>query len=234
MKSLTRNEQLHVDSIRELRESPLFDVQVDEQGDIWFPLAEFEPLSESKAEWEDVRLGDTLKECALRFEYLTCKWTYADSERQLYGEFHLPHFYQALIGVPPRHNDLATEEETALLAGLRMIDSAPVRATGEAAFVRIEQHKDPLDIWYQDRYLFDAQNNSQGFVKMELSYCGYLDALRLTKGAFGWQLLFVDASLQGSGFRPHRENLTTMLEVFPAAFPQYDYGPLIGRLEARL
>ena len=119
------------------------------------------------------------------------------------------------------------------MSELRMVDFAPVRATGEAAFIRIEPHKDRLEIWYQDRYLFDEDTNTQGFLRMELDYCEYLETLRLTKGAFGWQLLFVDVSLRDREFAWHVENLTAMLETFPAAFPQYDYTPLRHRLQAR-
>ena len=153
---------------------------------------------------------------------------------ELHGEFYLPHLYRALIGEAPRHNDLASEHDRLLMSELRMIDFAPVRATGEAAFIRIEPHKDQLEIWYQDRYLYDEDTNTQGFLRMDLDYCGYLEALRLTKGTFGWQMLFVDASLRGLEFRPHRDNLTAMMRTFPAAFPQHDYTPLASRLEARL
>ncbi|WP_326761279.1 hypothetical protein OHB35_40110 [Streptomyces phaeochromogenes] len=229
---LTQSETLQTESIRELVQSPLFEAAY-EQEDITFPLATFDPLSDENPEWADVRLSDELKECALRFVSLSCEWSLASRDRNLDGEFSLPHLYLAITRDPPRHNDLATESERALLADLRMIDSAPRRATGEAAFIRLEPHKETLEIWYQDRYLFDEQNNTQGFLKMELSYCDYLDTLRLTKGAFGWQMLFVDASLRGSGFRAHVENLTNMLETFPAAFPQYDYTALVNRLEAR-
>ncbi|WP_433179462.1 hypothetical protein [Actinoallomurus sp. CA-150999] len=233
MNPLTRSEELQVESIREVNDNPLFEVTY-EQESMSFPLADFDPLSETKKEWEHVRLSTELKDCALRFWSLSCGWSAVDPKRDLYGEFHLRHLYRALIGDPPRHNDLASERERRLMAELRMIDFAPTRATGEAAFIRIEPHKDQLEIWYQDRYLYDAENNTQGFLRMELDYCAYLETLRLTKGAFGWQMLFVDASLRDSEFRTHMENLTNMLETFPSAFPQYDYAPLVNRLEARL
>jgi hypothetical protein len=230
---LTRSETLQTESIRELAQSPLFDATY-EQDVITFPLATFDPLSDEDPKWTDVLLSDELKERALRFVSLSCDWSFTSTERNLTGEFCLPHLYLALTRDPPRHNDLANEHERALLASLRMIDSVPHRATGEAAFIRIEPHKETLEIWYQDRYLFDEQRNTQGFLKMELSYCEYLDTLRLTKGALGWQMLFVDASLRDSGFRPHVENLTNMLETFPSLFPQHDYTPLLSRLKARL
>ncbi|GAB3989557.1 hypothetical protein GCM10029978_114980 [Actinoallomurus acanthiterrae] len=233
MEPLTRSEELQVESVRELSDSPLFDVTC-EQERMSFPLADFDPLSQLKEEWEHVRLSAELKNCALRFWSLSCQWSCADPKREFNGEFCLPHLCRALLRDPPRHNDLASERERRLMSELRMIDFAPVRATGEAAFIRIEPHKDQLEIWYQDRYLYDAEDNTQGFLRMELDYCGYLDTLRLTKGAFGWQMLFVDASLRDREFRSHVESLTNMLETFPSVFPQYDYAPLMSRLEARL
>ncbi|MFD8365318.1 hypothetical protein [Streptomyces hygroscopicus] len=233
MMPLTQSEEAQIDSITELNRSALFDSEY-EQEDMTFPLARFDPLSETDPDWAGVLLSTELKECALRFASLSCDWSFAGSDRKLYGEFYLRHVYLALIEEPPLHNDLATESERALLAELRMIDSAPKRATGEATFIRIEPHKETLEIWYQDRYLFDENHNTQGFLKMELSYCEYLDTLRVTKGAFGWQMLFVDASLRDNGFRAHVENLQNMLEVFPSAFPRYDYTPVMSRLEARL
>lgn len=235
--TLTRSETLQTDSIGELVDSPLFDVTWEQQ-DITFPLATFDPLSDAEPHLTEVRLSAEVLERALRFVSLSCEWSLASSAtssgRSLDGEFHLPHLYLALVRDAPRYNDLASERERALLAGLRMIDSAPSRASGEAAFIRVEPHKDTLEIWYQDRYLFHEDHNTQGFLRMDLSYPEYLDVLQLTKGVFGWQLLFVDVSLSEPDLRPHLESVTTMLEVFPSVFPQHDYAPLQGRLAARL
>ena len=231
--TLTQSETLQTDSIRELVDSPLFDVTW-EQRDITFPLATFDPLSGDEPALAGVRLSAELKERALRFVSLSCEWSLTSAGRSLDGEFRLPHLYLALVRDAPRYNDLAPERERGLMAGLRKIDSAPSRATGEAAFIRVEPDKDTLEIWYQDRYLFHEDHNTQGFLRMDLGYPEYLDVLRLTKGVFGWQLLFVDVSLRESELRPHLESVTTMLEVFPSEFPQYDYAPLQGRLAARL
>jgi hypothetical protein len=231
--ALTRNESLLLESIGELAESDRFDVTW-EQGELTFPLATFDPLSDGEPELAGVRMSAELKECAPRFVSLSCEWSFASSGRSLDGEFSLPHLYLALVRHAPRHNDLASERDRALLAELRMIDSAPRRATGESAFVRVEPDKDTLEIWYQDRYLFHEEHNTQGFLRMDLSYREYLDTLRLTKGVFGWQMLFVDASLRDPALRPHLASVTTMLETFPSVFPRYDYASLQRRLAARL
>ena len=36
---------------------------------------------------------------------------------------------------------------------------------------------------------------------MDVDYCEYLDALLLTKGTFGWQYLFTEASLRDDRFQ---------------------------------
>lgn len=233
MAEFTSSESLQMDSIRKLIDSPLFDIEY-KRGDITFSLEDLEPISEDNPELAGVVLSDRLKRCSLRFSDISAEWSFVGDERSLDGEFRVPHLYLALIEDPPLCNDLAGDSERALLSELRMIDSAPRRATGEAAFVRVQPHKETLEVWYQDRYLFDAEENTQGFLRMEVDYCGYLEALRMAMGVLGWQMLFVDASLRAHGFREHVENLRNMLDVFPDVFPEYDYTPLRARLEARL
>lgn len=69
---------------------------------------------------------------------------------------------------------------------------------------------------------------------MDVDYCGYLAALLVTKGTYGWQYLFADVSLADDIHHHTVENARRMLEVFPRLFPGYDYAPLAARLEARL
>ncbi|MEV8310346.1 hypothetical protein AB0P36_24080 [Streptomyces flavidovirens] len=233
MKSLTPNEERHQESLDELRRSDAFDVLFDEQQKLWFALDEFLPLSDTKAEWADLELGPDLLRCSLRFKRISSQWRLTGSRQDLAGEFSLPHFYKTLIGAAPRATDDASENDRQLFSELRIIDSTPRDATGQAALVRIQLAKDPLEIWYQDRDLYDSVNNPQACVRTTLNYCEYLDALRLTKGTFGWQLLFTDVLLRDT-LQHRAETLTEMLEVFPAAFPAHDYTSLAERLEARL
>lgn len=232
-KELTPSDLAQIESVNELKSAGLFEVEF-EQRSTTFPMSWFDPLSDRKDEWAGVVLSERLKECALTFTSFSCRWHANDSELDLSGEFHMPHLFRALMGEPPECNDLATEQEEKLLSELRLIDAAPYRATGEAAFIRIEPHKDNLEIWHQDRYLYDEATNSQGFLRMKLDFCDYLATLRMTKGVFGWQLLFVDTLLRDDDFRHHVASLRNMLDVFPDAFPAYDYSDLRARLEARL
>ncbi len=69
---------------------------------------------------------------------------------------------------------------------------------------------------------------------MELSYGAYAETALATKGAFGWQYLFTDVNLSSPEFHAASRNLGESLALFSEAFPQYDYVPLVNRLEARL
>ncbi|MEU5698333.1 hypothetical protein [Streptomyces aurantiacus] len=231
-KELTLSDRAQLDSVNEIKATGEFDVHF-EQRPTTFPMSWFDPLSDRKAEWAGVILSQKLQECALTFTSFSCYWNSRDTELDLSGEFHLPHLFRSLMGNPPECNDLASERERKLLSQLRLIDAAPRRATGEATFIRIEAHKENLELWHQDRYLYDGGNNSQGFIKMELDLCGYLTMLRITKGTFGWQHLFADTLLRHEDFRHHVASIKNMLDVFPDTFPAYDYSDLRARLEAR-
>ena len=69
---------------------------------------------------------------------------------------------------------------------------------------------------------------------MDIDYCAYLAALRVTKGTFGWQYLFTEVSLAEEDYKNTARRLTDMLDVFPRLFPAHDYSELRARLEERL
>lgn len=232
MTSFSRSESLLLESIEELSGNSLFEMS-HVQGRISFSLSDFEPLSEHGEEWAGIEFSAELKECSPRFRGLSCEWHLIEDRRRLAGEFSLPHTFSAFDSPPPQYNDLATAGDRELFARLRIIDSAPERATGEATFLRLERNKKVFELWYQDRYLFDEESNTQGVVRLELDYCGYLEKLAATKGTFGWPLLFADVSLADDVFSEHVTNLRSMVEIFPSVFPQHDYAELRERLEAR-
>lgn len=100
--------------------------------------------------------------------------------------------------------------------------------------MRIRQDDAPLEIWYSALADIGDEPYPPGYIKMEITYCEYLDALLLTKGTYGWQYLYADISLRRSDFQEVFGYLRDMLELFPVEFQQYDYAPLRQRLEARL
>ncbi|MFI0465957.1 hypothetical protein ACH347_17935 [Saccharopolyspora sp. 5N102] len=89
--------------------------------------------------------------------------------------------------------------------------------------IRVEPNRAPQEIWVWDARI--------GALQMDL---GYLEALALTKGTFGWQYLFTDASLASDDFHHTARYLKSMLRVFPEIFPHHDYAGLQERLAARL
>ncbi|OKI38305.1 hypothetical protein A6A29_10030 [Streptomyces sp. TSRI0281] len=93
---------------------------------------------------------------------------------------------------------------------------------------------DPLEIWYSAIADIGGDPYLPGFIKMNITYCQYLDAMILTKGTYGWQYLYTDISLSRGDFHETVKYLQGMLSVFPEIFPQHDYGDLRARLEARL
>lgn len=76
---MTPNEELHQESLDELRRSEAFDVLFEEQQKLWFALGEFLPLSETKAEWADLTLSPELLRCSLRFKRISGQWRLAGS-----------------------------------------------------------------------------------------------------------------------------------------------------------
>lgn len=155
---------------------------------------------------------------------------------ELHGEFRITDLFTAVLKSPP---ELAwpgsSDEERELFAQWRVIDDTPVAATGQLAAIRIQPHIQPLEIWYYDMDLNRAEGWDRQYVRLDLTYVEYVRQLALTKGTFGWQYLFTDeVSLGGPDFDDVRDQLTTMLDVFPDLFPAWDYSPLAQRLEARL
>ncbi|MEV0701148.1 hypothetical protein AB0I53_25015 [Saccharopolyspora sp. NPDC050389] len=75
---------------------------------------------------------------------------------------------------------------------------------------------------------------TEGHHRLDLDYAGYLEALRITKGTFGWQFLFADVSLSDDEFDVTCQFMEIMLDVFPKLFPEHDYEPLRARLAERV
>jgi hypothetical protein len=152
------------------------------------------------------------------------------------GEFRVTDLFTAVRKRPP---NLAwtgsTDEERTFFTQLRVIDDTPLAATGQLAAIRIQQHVDPLEIWYYDMELTSVEGRTRQYVKLDLTYPAYLEQLAVTKGTLGWQYLFTDeAPLGHPEFKDIGDQLTAMLDVFPRLFPDWNYTELASRLAARL
>lgn len=160
-----------------------------------------------------------------------CDWrvTGSDGRYLLGGEFSIGPLSEALKG--DDFSGYLWEESTdfdrELFPQLRIIDAHPRTGTGDFALIRVQPGTEPQEMWYwafQSRLLM---------LKMDLDYHGYLDALLLTMGTFGWQYLYTDIALKDAGSSTIGY-LQRMLETFPAMFPERDYSELRERFEQRL
>ncbi|MCD9877604.1 hypothetical protein [Streptomyces guryensis] len=207
------------------------EIDDEERHSLGVPMArraeEFLLMAQSDAQWDGFVIDPQIAERGLRFFEIGSYWRCAKPLPKVSGEFFLRTFFDVLVSSPPKLAWKGTPEgERVLYSQFRVIDSHPKSGSGLLAAVRIQTDTTPLEIWVWDARL--------GAKKMDLDYCGYLDALLLTKGAYGWQYLFTDVSLADDLFRNVTANLTDALEILPRLFPDGDYASLVSRLEARL
>jgi hypothetical protein len=213
----------------ELREASEFEVY-DALPGIVDPMCEdvdaaFTELAASTG----IPLDHALKDCFVRFDRFSASWEMEGSENGLSGEFSIAHLPSAIATeAPPTAPELMTEAERHRYAQFRVLDDHPVSGTGAFAALRLDSETPVPEIWYHDFHY-----NLGGF-RMALDHCGYLEALTLTKGTFGWQFLFCDVSFADDDFLGLGDALTEMLDVFPRLFPGHDYTDLRARLEERL
>ncbi|MGI5373569.1 hypothetical protein ACQEV2_04780 [Streptomyces sp. CA-251387] len=235
MRDLSHSEQSHVDSLNAILECDELEVEFSKNGPVLDRLDENPTAIEFFDEFDNVALGSYLRECNIWFTELSCRWRAKTGSPELGGEFRLRDLYDSILLPPPQFTlETAGASDLAIYEQLRVVDFPQHAGTGHFAAIRIQQHVDPLEMWYYDMRLSTAPGIDSDLVKLDLTYCQYLEALLLTKGVFGWQYLFADITLRGIVFRDTVERLKRMLEVFPELFPDHDYGDLAARLEARL
>ncbi|MEU7469969.1 hypothetical protein AB0A94_15765 [Streptomyces sp. NPDC044984] len=178
-------------------------------------------------ELEQVIVAPAIAEQAPRFRRIAAHWRGREAVQDLTGEFRIPQFYRAIFEpAPPLAWEGSPPDELELLAQFRQVDGHPRSGTGQFALVRLEPNTTPLEIW-----VWDARLGAQ---RMDLDYLGYLEALAVTKGTYGWQYLFTDLSFLNDDLYHVAESMKAMLRRFPDLFPQHDYTQLRERLEERL
>ncbi|MEU9793165.1 hypothetical protein AB0E27_21485 [Streptomyces sparsogenes] len=235
MTNLTANERRHAAAINEIRQSRFLKSSSGDCEELDEPLEAYLPLYEHNEDWDEVQLDDDLMECALRFTDLGAQWSTTDGLPEIYGEYRILHFYD-VFDQPEGPEPLpdATEFQRKFMSELRYFDMTPRSGAGMMTFVRMKPHVSPIEIWYHDISDIGGDPFPPGFVKMDITYREYLDALLLTKGTYGWQYLYTDPSQSYGGLLSKVNYLKRMLDLFPEIFPQYDYTSLRERLEARL
>ncbi|MEU9020724.1 hypothetical protein [Actinomadura sp. NPDC048394] len=117
-----------------------------------------------------------------------------------------------------------TDDERTLHSHLPVIDEYPGMGNGAFATLRLSADSPSPEIWFHHFKREPA----------DIDYCGYLDALTVTKSVSGWQYLFADVDLSSPEFGHARHNMEHMLDVLPELFPEHDYAPFQARLNERL
>lgn len=207
-------------------------------GDLGETFEEAPALFTYLPDWQEVVFSRDLCVRSPRISEIANCWHSAQASGlpEIRGEFRVTDLFTALLKHPP---DLtwagSTDEEREFFTQLRVIDDTPLAATGQLAAIRSQRRVDPLEVWYYDMELTSAEGWTRQYVKLDLTYPEYMEQLALTKGTLGWQYLFTDeVPLGHPDFDDVRNQLTTMLDVFPRLFPAWDYTELNRRLEARL
>jgi hypothetical protein len=235
MRTLSESEQNHVNSLNEILGSEHLTVDFSECGPTKEPLTANPKSVSMFRRFDHVALSDALRECNVRLVEVSCRWRSVNQSAEFGGEFRVRDLYDSILLPAPQFSaDTANERDLAIFTQLRVVDFPQHAGTGHFAAIRIQEHVDPLEMWYYDARLSTLPGRDSPLIKMDATYCDYLAALVLTKGTFGWQYLFTDISLQGIFFQETVEGLQQMLGLFPTIFPEHDYSSLAARLEARL
>jgi len=252
MSHFTANEERHLASLRELTNCPYMDVECEEVGRITPSVEDLPPLAEFNEKWSAVKLDGDMVSYALRFTEFGAYWSTltgddcddgsegeevddpTESEPpEIYGEFFLRPIHDILSQSAGPADAVETKFQRTFLSELRVMDQTPRSGAGMLTYLRLSPGSGPLEVWYSDIAAIGIPPYPPGFIRMDITYSEYLDALILTKGTYGWQYLYTDISLT-AGFSETAEYLEGMLSLFPECFPGHDYSDLQARLEARL
>lgn len=212
---------------------------VRELGEVANVRIEYEYVSPSAVTTEEVDValreldanGRLHLESALSHQFFVPREVHvlweSEDHPTLGGEFQLhstvdsashPEYVPMDVTLKPRRQKILSE--------LRAVDSLSQSGMGAVAGVRLAAEP-PFEMWYYSR-------TERMFQKLNLSPSDYLQTVLATKGTTGWQYLFADVDFKDSWLEEVGGDLRTMLDTFPALFPEYDYEPLRARLEARL
>ncbi|MEU2085369.1 hypothetical protein ABZ569_26330 [Streptomyces albus] len=221
----TPYEQVWIEVLDELRNCPGIEV-LNEYREFDPDIEDAETSLETVSIVTDMPLDRSFRDCHFRFERLGSAWQSAEGEDHfIAGEFCLEPLETAVLNQTPlelwAH---MTPEQERLQSELRGIDGTPEWGTGHLAALRVQPGAEQPEIW------FDKTGDT--YYELDLDYQGYLDALRVTKGTFGWQYLFTESPLSSDSSTAVR--LRTMLGLFPKWFPGHDYKPFRRRLDMAL
>ncbi|WP_411145376.1 hypothetical protein [Streptomyces sp. x-80] len=214
-------------AVKELIDSPGFNVEVrPPDPSITLPADHLE-VRTTLLKYVAPSVAEDLQEHYFPVDEIHASWDSTGQPRAS-GELCLTNILICLTRwqAPLGDSTLARSDQE-VLASLKVVDQEPFSGTGRVTGIRITSRDTEPEIWYHD-------TPRSRLTRMELSYGAYAETALATKGAFGWQYLFTDVNLSSPEFHAASRNLGESLALFSEAFPQYDYVPLVNRLEARL
>ncbi|MEV6968198.1 hypothetical protein AB0M47_24120 [Hamadaea sp. NPDC051192] len=236
MQAATPYERSHLDSYWELQRSPNFEIHSVGLDEGLHPAISAE-LGEYYLEWRDVDLTGGLISHQLRFRHFWFAWATTGALPEVHGEIDVLPLLDAVEQGDGQPIIVERESHRRFHSQLRCIAGSRGTGNGHLTHLRLPPDGGSVEIWFDDQLVDidpEIRDHPSTFVKLDLTYGEYMDALLATKGARGWELLFANIDLTHRSLQTTVANLRNMLEVFPALFPDHDYTPFRERLTARL
>ncbi|MFG3255072.1 hypothetical protein [Streptomyces sp. NPDC048172] len=232
MSEFSEYEQTWWDTLDGLRSNPEIHVTHEVRGDLTPSLGDADQVFTMISTLNGVTLPESWKPSYLRFAEFGSCWTFGDrdSSESFGGEFHVTNLFETALTPSPTEawsGIPGLSEE--FLEELHPFDGTPTTGVGHLALLRLTKGASDAEVWFHAG-AYEPH-------RMDLDYPTYLETLRITKGTFCWQYLFVDPAevdLSTEEFASAAGLLTRMLATFPRVFPEHDYSGLQARLEARL
>jgi hypothetical protein len=212
IESLKRNDAINVNRVRKGAVS-----EVVKDSSAGFSVLE---------ELFGVTLDPVLTNYHIRHSELGIHWYAAGTSVLGGGEFVLRELVDALISGPPNADDTRDDDERELFQQLRVVDYLPEGGSWSFSAVRLTGGTIAPRMWV---YWFPL-----GAFALDLDYRGYLEALLLTRGFYGWQFLYADVRLAGMRYAPLVDLIRTGLGLLKEALPDRRYAELETRLAERL
>jgi hypothetical protein len=192
--------------------------------------ATVDAIAKDLQEYVHVSLAPPLRRCFMPFARFGVHWECVQvGKRKLRepvgGEIALTYLYHVASSETDVGSPRTPAKERALLRSLRVIDDQPAGGNGTFAAIRLVDAQLTPDVWF-----FDVRS---GLHSLDVDYCGYLEALTVTRGWYGWQYLFADIDLSKPEQRMLLARLRRMVELLPLIFPKTEISSLAERLAAR-
>lgn len=227
-------EEKHAGSLETLRSCPSLHIVDSDIGELTEGFDELPDPEEFDGSWDGLRLDATMRDEPVRFSRLRVHWQADATSPRFSGEYDVTPPGEILLQpADPAPPWLTDEFQIEFLSQLRPIDGAFSSSLGFVTYLRMAPGMNPLEVWFAAKENFAQPPYPAGYVKLDLDYRGYMEALLLTKGFHGWQFLFADVTFGGGEGTYVVEGVRRALDVLPRLFPEEDLTDLQRRLEAR-